>query len=676
MSRWTAALVGNPNTGKTSLFNALTRSYEYVGNWTGVTVEKKVGQLRDNGGQLIDLPGIYSLQPISKDEGVAVQYLIDEQPDAVLNVIDASQLERNLYLTIQLLEYGAPMIIALNMNDVAEGRGYKTKEHVLASRLHVPVVKVNARRNQGIPTLISFMKEGAANKSAAAAVFKVDYGPQVEQAITELVKLMPKVEHLSPRWLALQYLENNKVVQQWVQERSTATAQAMQRIQVDVERQLQDSHAALHLAQYIRTVRVQFIRDLLAESISRSEKSSVTLTDRIDAIVTNRWLGIPIFMLVMYLMFKVTFEWIGAPLSDLLESFFGGPLTDWLTQGLEAIGASEFTRALLVDGILAGVGGVLVFVPQILILFLFISFVEDSGYMARVTLVMDRLMEAVGLNGKAFIPFIIGFGCNVPGIMAARTMEQPRERLVTSLLVPFMSCSARLPVYALFAGVFFTSHQALVVLSLYALGIVLTLVLAKLFTKVLMKGEYPIFVVELPPYRMPQWRTLFRSTWEKGKGFVRKAGTLILGGSVLIWLMSYMGPGGFNVDMDNSYLAMVGGIIAPLLAPLGFGTWQAGASLVTGFMAKEIVVSTMNIIYKAPDMTLLAHEIEKAFTPVSAYTFCVFVLLYIPCLATVGVLRKETSSWKWTLFAIGYALVTAYIVAFIVRFIGLGLGYV
>lgn len=676
MSNWSAALVGNPNTGKTSLFNALTRSYEYVGNWTGVTVEKKVGQLRAHGGELIDLPGIYSLQPLSKDEGVAVQYLIEEQPHAILNVIDASQLERNLYLTVQLLEYEAPMLIAMNMNDVAEGRGMKIQEHKLAELLHVPVIRVNARRNQGIPNLLSSLSAEGRSMQDSTSRFKLDYGKEIEQAITELVRLLPAVQHLAPRWLALQYLENNKVVQQWLQEHAPAHALAMMNIRNNTEKELQAAGKALHLAQHIRAVRMAFIRELQDVSVSRAQRTSATLTDRIDAVVTNRWLGIPIFMLVMYLMFKLTFEWIGSPLSDLLDSFFGGALTDWLNDGLAWAGASEFTRALLVDGILAGVGGVLVFVPQILILFLFISFVEDSGYMARVTLVMDRLMESVGLNGKAFIPFIIGFGCNVPGIMAARSMEQPRERLVTSLLVPFMSCSARLPVYALFAGVFFSSNQALIVLSLYALGIVLTLILAKLFTKMLMKDEQSIFVVELPPYRMPQWRTLFRSTWEKGKGFVRKAGTLILGGSVLIWLLSYMGPGGFNVDMDHSFLAKLGGILAPVLAPLGFGTWQAGASLVTGFLAKEIVVSTMNIIYHAPDMSLLSLEIGKAFTPVSAYTFCVFVLLYVPCLATVGVLRKETNSWKWTLFSIGYALVIAYIVALIVRLIGLSLGYV
>lgn len=670
---WSTALVGNPNTGKTSLFNALTKSYEYVGNWTGVTVEKKVGLLRNHASQLIDLPGIYSLQPMSKDEGVAVHYLLEDHPDAVLNVVDASQLERNLYLTIQLIEYGAPTLLALNMNDVAEGRGLKIDEHQLQQALGLPVWKVNARRNQGINELLQHMEPQTIKKQQPSSLC-LDYGEIIERAITQLSGLLPDGLSIPHRWIALQYLENNEPVREWAH-RQSQKADAMQAICDSAQEQLRNSGSGLHLAQQIRSVRTCFIRETVQACTTITKSPGVTLTDRVDNIVTNRWLGIPIFVIVMFLMFKVTFEWIGSPLSDLLDGFMSGPLTNWVSAALDSIGASTFTHALIEEGIIAGVGGVLVFVPQILALFLFISFIEDSGYMARVTIVMDRLMEMVGLNGKAFIPFIIGFGCNVPGIMAARSMEQPKERLITTLLVPFMSCSARLPVYALFAGVFFESNQALVVLSLYLLGVVLTLILAKIFSKRILKDEKSVFVVELPPYRLPQWRTLLLSTWEKGKGFVRKAGTFILGGSVLIWLLSYAGPGGINVEMDDSFLAMVGGIFAPLLVPLGFGTWQAGASLVTGFMAKEVVVSTMNIIYHAPDTALLEAQIAQAFTPLSAYTFCAFVLLYIPCLATVAIIRRETVSWKWTLFSMGYSLLIAYAIAIIIRWGGLLLGF-
>lgn len=698
MSVQTTALVGNPNTGKTSLFNALTRSYEYVGNWTGVTVEKKVGRLHRQAGALIDLPGIYSLHPMSRDENVAVQYLLDERPNAIVNVVDASQLERNLMLTVQLLEYGVPVYVALNMTDVAAGRGVHIDPAKLSAALGVPVIPVNARKKQGIASILERLQpqaaedadpqaaaRGSASGGSAASPTEpavrrsplvLNYGDEAEQAIERIAALLPGDDAVPLRWTALQYIEQNETVRLSVQERIGADqVRQIGRIIEEAELRLRDSGAALHLPQRLRSIRMEFIRQIIASSVHAEQRQARTMTERLDNIVTNRWLGIPIFILIMFLTFKVTFDWIGTPLSDALDAFFSGPLTEGAAALLDAAGASSFTHALLEEGIIAGVGGVLVFVPQIFLLFLFISFIEDFGYMARVTVVMDRLMEAVGLNGKAFIPFVIGFGCNVPGIMAARTIEQPRERLVTTLLVPLMSCSARLSVYALFAGVFFQAHQAIVVLSLYLLSIVLSLLLAKLFTKRFMKEEHSIFVVELPPYRMPQWQTLFRSTWEKGKGFVRKAGTFILGGSVLIWFLTYVGPGGLGVEMDDSYLALIGGFLAPLLAPLGFGTWQAGAALLTGFLAKEIVVSTMNIIYHAPDAAMLQAQIAQAFTPLSAYTFCVFLLLYVPCLATVGILRKETASWRWTWFSIGYSLVLAYAAALVVTAIGHWLGY-
>ncbi|MGG3835698.1 ferrous iron transport protein B [Paenibacillus thiaminolyticus] len=698
MSVQTTALVGNPNTGKTSLFNALTRSYEYVGNWTGVTVQKKVGRLHRQAGALIDLPGIYSLHPMSRDESVAVQYLLDERPNAIVNVVDASQLERNLMLTVQLLEYGVPVYVALNMTDVAAGRGIHIDPAKLSAALGVPVIPVNARKKQGIASILERLQPQAAEGVSPLAAARgsdsggsaasptepaercsplvLNYGDEAERALDRIAALLPGDDAVPVRWTALQYIEQNETVRQSVQKRIGAEqVRQIGLIIEEAEQRLQDSGAALHLPQRLRSIRMEFIRQVIASSVHAEQRQVRTMTERLDNIVTNRWLGIPIFILIMFLTFKVTFDWLGTPLSDALDAFFSGPLTEGVAALLDAAGASSFTHALLEEGIIAGVGGVLVFVPQIFLLFLFISFIEDSGYMARVTVVMDRLMEAVGLNGKAFIPFVIGFGCNVPGIMAARTIEQPRERLVTTLLVPLMSCSARLSVYALFAGVFFQAHQAIVVLSLYLLSIVLSLLLAKLFTKRFMKEEHSIFVVELPPYRMPQWQTLFRSTWEKGKGFVRKAGTFILGGSVLIWFLTYAGPGGLGVEMDDSYLALIGGFLAPLLAPLGFGTWQAGAALLTGFLAKEIVVSTMNIIYHAPDAAMLQAQIAQAFTPLSAYTFCVFLLLYVPCLATVGILRKETASWRWTWFSIGYSLVLAYAAALVVTAIGHWLGY-
>ncbi|MEK5034116.1 ferrous iron transport protein B [Paenibacillus sp. FSL R7-0302] len=656
------ALVGNPNTGKTSLFNTLTSSYEYVGNWAGVTVEKKIGSLKNGAGKLIDLPGIYSLHPLSRDEGVAAQYLIEESPEALINIVDASQLERNLLLTLQLLEYGKPTILGLNMTDVAKARGIQVNPDILTEQLGIPVLPLIARTGKGTGQVLSVLEQPS---HIPPVTFQLNYGELAEEAIASIVTHLHKISGLpNLRWVALQLLEQNPVILELLKKRTDISGLLL--IADTAQTRLQQEKLALTLPQWIRSVRMDYIRKVCAEAIDSTLQKPHNLTERLDSILTHRFLGLPLFVLFMYAMFKTTFDWIGGPLSDLLDGFIGGQLSDWTNSLLGAIGASEFTHALIVDGLIGGVGGVLVFVPQIFILFLMISFLEDSGYMARVCLLMDSTMERMGLNGKAFIPFIIGFGCNVPAIMAARSIEQPKDRLLTTLLMPLMSCSARLPVYLLFAAVFFPAQQATAVLSMYVMGVVFALILCKFFSKHLFKNETSIFIIELPPYRMPQLKTLSRSTWEKGKGFLRKAGTIILAGSVLIWLMSYAGPGGLNVDMDHSFLAKFGGFIAPLLQPLGFGTWQAGSTLVPGFLAKEVVVSTMNIIYHAPDAAGLEGQIASVFTPLSSISFMAFILLYIPCLATVGVIKKETASWKWTFFSMGYSLILAYTVSLVI----------
>lgn len=650
------ALIGNPNTGKTSLFNNLTGSYEYVGNWSGVTVEKKVGVFKNGKDQLIDLPGVYTLNPLSKDEGVVTNFFLNEPFEKLLNILDASQLRRNLHLTLQLLEYGAPVIIGLNMLDVAKSRGIQIDIKKLSEALGVTIAPVVARSGKGCSELAElvtgeFVRPGKKNL--------VYYGKAIEDGITQLAgKLGGRTKH-SVRWLALQLFEGNQYVSNYlgnflsVEEIDTL-------VQSVAASHQEDSGTSLSLDQVIHRKRSEAIDRIVASSASMSDTRKVPLTEKVDMIVTNKFLGIPIFLFLMYLMFMLTFDWLGFPLSDALDALLTGPVTAGISAALSAAGASRFIEDLILDGIVAGVGGVLVFVPQIFILFFFISLLEDSGYMARVALVMDRLMESVGLNGKAFIPMMIGFGCNVPGIMAARTIETPKERLMTILLTPLMSCSARLPVYALFVGAFFAEHKAIVVLSLYVLGVVVALILAKVFSKTLMKGETSVFVIELPPYRLPQARALWRSTWDKGKGFVKKAGTFIFAGSVLIWLLSYAGPAGGNVSMDDSYLAMLGNVFAPLFAPIGFGTWQASASLFTGFLAKESIISTMNIIYFVPDEASLQGLLAAHYTPLAAYSFMVFILLYIPCLATTATIYKETGSKKWTAFSIVYALLVAY----------------
>ncbi|MFC5605153.1 ferrous iron transport protein B [Sporosarcina koreensis] len=666
----TIALAGNPNTGKTSLFNKLTGSYEYVGNWTGVTVEKKVGILKDKSAYLVDLPGVYSLNPLSKDEGVATNFLLYEDCSAILNIVDASQLERNLYLTLQLLEYGKPLIVGLNMVDVAEGRGIQIDKRLLAERLGCQVVPVVARSGTGCGELANSLSFS----NPVQKPLKLDYGIVLEKAIAEISSLLSSKEGLPPsRWLAIQFFEGNQSVRQLLTQHIPEAR--LEELHSLVETEIKAKTSSRSLVHHIHVVRSHYLQALLLCCVNETEKVAVTLTDRIDRIVTNRIVGLPIFLLLAYFIFKITFDWLGTPLSDGLDQLITGPITDGLTYFLELVGATPFIEALILQGIVAGVGGVLVFLPQIFMLFLLISFIEDSGYMARVAMVMDKIMESIGLNGKAFIPMIIGFGCNVPGIMAARTIEQPKERLLTIILSPLMSCSARLTVYSLFVGAFFKQNQALIVLSLYLLGILLALLLAKVFSSTILKQEDSFFVIELPPYRLPQWKTLLQSTWEKGKGFVKKAGTFIFGGSVIIWFLTYAGPSGLDVPMDKSFLAMIGGVIAPLMQPLGFGNWQAGAALLTGFLAKEVVVSTMNIIYVAPDLATLKGVMSDFFTPLSAYSFLAFILLYVPCLATVAAIKKETGSTKWTLFSIVYALIIAYVVSIIIYQGGRLLGF-
>lgn len=654
------ALIGNPNTGKTSLFNNLTGSYEYVGNWSGVTVEKKVGMFKRTNGYLIDLPGVYTLNPLSKDEGVVTSFFLHEPVDRLLNILDASQLERNLHLTLQLLEFEKPVLIGLNMMDVANKRGIQLNVSQLAEILGVPVVPVVARNGKGCDKLEEVI---ATQPIQPKKKNLVHYGKEVEAAITALSKEIDgKTEH-SHRFLAIQYFEGNEYVRNYLHQ--IADSVTLRAIVTNLESELQRRYDCKSLTNFIHLKRKETIEKIAAE-VAVKTNAVTPLSEKIDRIVTNKFLGIPIFLLLMYLMFMLTFDWVGTPLSDALDAFFTGPLSDWVEKLLTAIHASGFIHALITEGLIAGVGGVLVFVPQIFILFFFISLLEDSGYMARVALVMDRIMESVGLNGKAFIPMIIGFGCNVPGIMAARTIETPKERLLTILLTPLMSCSARLPIYALFVGAFFAGHRALIVLSLYVLGIVVALILAKIFSSTILKSETSLFVIELPPYRLPQFQSLWRSTWDKGKGFIRKAGTFIFAGSVFIWLLSYVGPGGLNVDMDHSFLAAIGGVLAPILAPIGFGTWQAAASLITGFLAKEAIISTMNIIYFVPNDANLQGLLADYYTPLAAYSFMVFILLYIPCLATTATIYKETGSKKWTVFSIGYALVIAYVLSLLI----------
>lgn len=645
-------ILGNPNVGKTSLFNALTGSYEYVGNWSGVTVEKKVGKLKENLGQLIDLPGVYDLSPITKDETVVTEFLMETSFTGMINIIDTSQIKRNLQLTVQLLELNVPIIIGLNMMDVAIQHGLKINYDTLMRKLKVPIFPIVARKAKGTNTLLHELQF---LKSDQRQHFKIDYGNEIEEAIERLSSIIKKEKSYPNeriRFIAIQYLLDNVKINE---ELGAELINLLAPIKTNL-----DKHFNTCVRERIEVIREAFIDNILKNVVEYPEEEKQFFTAKLDKILMNKYLGIPIFLGIIWLIFQTTFTWVGTPLSDKMDDFIGGQLTDWIKLLMQQLHLLPFLQDLITDGIIAGVGSVLVFIPQIVVLFFFISLLEDSGYMARIAVLMDKTMESIGLSGKSFIPMIIGFGCNVPSIMAARSIENEKERLITILIAPFMSCSARLPVYALFVGVFFKEYQSLIVLSLYLIGILIALLVSTFMNKFILKNEDSVFIVELPTYRVPSIRTLWRSTWEKAKGFVKKAGTFIFGGSVVIWALTYMGPNGFDVKINQSFMHILGEVFAPIIAPLGFGTWQAGATLIPGFLAKEVIISSMAILYSSNENGLV-NVIQHQFTPISAYAFMIFILLYVPCISTVATIRKETCSWKWTLIAVIYPVLTAYI---------------
>jgi ferrous iron transport protein B len=655
----TLALVGNPNTGKTSIFNNLTGTRQHIGNWPGVTVEKKEGRIKTlPGAILVDLPGIYSLSAQTLEERLAVTYLINEASHMLINIVDASNLERNLYLSVQLLEMGLPTVLCLNMMDIAEKRGLKIDVPALSQKLGVPVIPSVARRAKGDGKLVHLI-----HRHIPSPVLKVPYPSEIEEALHELDKLLATSSlNLRPsrRWLALMWLEGNRAVKELL--RSRLPADLIERMEAV------RSKCPADLDQQIRNARYTLIEKIVRE-VTRQNQSAdgLTWSDHMDRLLLHPVIGIPIFLLLMYLVFQITFTWVGAPLSDYLDSWLNGPVFTGVSAALEAMGSPDWFTRLMIDGVLSGVGAVLVFVPQIAILFLCLSYLEDSGYMARVSVLMDRFMSMIGLSGKAFIPLILGFGCNVPAIMTTRTLEDPKSRLVTTLISPFMSCSARLPVYSLFAAAFFKENGAAVVFTLYVTGILVAILTAFVLKK-RVPAEEGVFLLEMPPYHAPMLKSLFLHTWDKTRGFVRKAGTIIFGMTVVIWFLGNFSWQGF-VPMEQSWLAAIGGWIAPLFAPLGFDTWQAGVSLVVGFMAKELIVSTMGIVYGIGTEGKLGELLPSAFDQPAALAFLFFVLLYTPCVAALATIKRETGSWKWTLFSVGYSMAVAWITAFIVYYV-------
>ncbi|NYT02561.1 MAG: ferrous iron transport protein B, partial [Methanosarcinales archaeon] len=592
----TVAVAGNPNSGKSTLINAVAGTRLQVGNWPGVTVEKKEAHLVHDGHpiRLVDLPGTYSLSPYSQEEIIARDYLVQDQPDVLIDVVDATNLERNLYLTMQLLELERPVVVALNFFDEVRKKGLDINIRALEEALGVRVVPTVASRGEGLPELMAAAVQAGQN-GGRRAPRKLAYGEDLERAAQSLEDRLQErypglAERYPLRWLAYKLMEGDQMALQEANLDAEAAAWVSSAAAV---KHLKSSHDE-DLEGLLAEARHGVAAGLTREVLKRPGWSKVELTERLDRIILNRILGIPVFLLAMWLVFKLTFD-LGNPFVDWVDGVFSGPLTRWTTALLTWLAAPAWLTSLATEGVIGGVGTVLTFVPLIFAMMFFITLLEGSGYMARAAFVMDRAMHLLGLHGKSFIPMLLGFGCNVPALYATRALENPRDKVLTALLIPLMSCGAKLPVYALFTGLFFAAQAGTVIWSLYMVGIVLAMVMGIIFKRTLFRGENPLFVMELPPYRLPTLKSLLIHTWEKGKHFIIKAGTYILAVSVLMWFLLHL-PWGVE-DKKDSVLGKLGQGLAPIFQPLGFGQWQAASSLVTGFVAKEIVVATMGQIY-------------------------------------------------------------------------------
>lgn len=705
------ALVGNPNCGKTSLFNVASGGHEHVGNYSGVTVDAKEGFFDFQGYhfRLVDLPGTYSLSAYSPEELYVRKHIIEETPDVIINVVDAGNLERNLYLTTQLIDMNVRMVIALNMYDALQHSGNKLNYHKLSELLGVPIVPTISRTGEGIDNLfhviiglyegIDFMGQkdeikneilrefrewhdayvpdhkykGAEDNFTAKGFIRhihINHGPEIERSIDAVKKEISKNENIrhkySTRFLAIKLLENDKDIETRVIAPLPNGKEILAARDKEAERLRQLGNDDTE--QCIADAKYGFISGALKETFTQTNHDTETFTRVVDSIVTNRFWGYPIFFIFLYIMFEGTFV-LGEYPQRLIEWMVG-----LIGQGAEKFLSPGPLKDMIVDGIIGGVGGVIVFLPNILLLYFFISFMEDSGYMARAAFIMDKIMHKMGLHGKSFIPLIMGFGCNVPAIMTSRIIESRKARLVTMLVNPLMSCSARLPIYLVLIGGFFPGKASLILLSIYAIGILLAVLMARIFTKFLVKGDDTPFVMELPPYRMPTAKVVLRHTWEKGKQYLKKMGGIIMVASIIIWFLGYY-P---NHDayatqaeqQENSYIGQLGKAIEPVIEPLGFD-WKMGIGILSGVGAKELVVSTLGVLYTNDDDIDSVNLSERIpITPLVAYCYMLFVLIYFPCIATLAAIRQESGSWKWAVFAATYTTILAWIIAFAVHQIG------
>jgi ferrous iron transport protein B len=676
----TIGFVGNPNCGKTTLFNAYTGANLKVANWPGVTVEKKEGAMRlhDETYRLVDLPGTYSLTSYTMEEMVTRQYILSDDVDVIVDVADASALERNLYLTLQLIELGKPVVLALNMMDIVQERGMEIDLHRLPEMLGIPCVPVSARKKTGLEILIhtvahhqdkaqgeKIIHHHDLEKSQHEGVeehhkrYAMVYSDEIEDKIDEigerLLKKYPEETNENLRWYAIKILENDQEIKE--------------RFSLDFSDILDKDYEKEIINQ-----KFGFIEEVIAECVANRTKK-VESTDRTDRILTHPVLGLPIFLLIMACVFFLTFT-----VGDWLKGYFEVALewvTETTTQGLFAMGVGEMLISLITDGILAGVGGILTFLPNIFILFLALAFLEDSGYMARVAYVMDGIMGRIGLSGRAFLPMLLGFGCTVPAVMASRVLENRRDRMKTILITPFMSCSARLPIYVLFSELFFGDKAMIAAFSMYVLGLVLA-ILAAFVLRILDKSEEgDMLLIELPEYKTPNAHTIRIYVWEKVKDYLSKAGTTIFVASIVMWLIMNLGLHGFTTDMNQSFGAIIGKVLVPVFAPIGLGYWQIVLALISGIAAKEVVVSSCSVLFGIGNVTTQAgmanlSELlgQMGFGPLNAYALMVFCLLYVPCMAAVATIKKETESWRLTGIMAVFQLVIAWVMAFLIFQIG------
>ncbi len=650
------AIAGNPNSGKSTIFNNLTGLSQKTGNWPGVTVEKSEGEFTYNGEKfyVVDLPGTYGLSTFTIDEKIARDFLVKEKPDVVVIVVDSSNIERHFYLVTEILEMGHNVVIDLNMIDLAEEKGDFIDEKMLSKILKVPVVKTIANKNKGTEELKKSIYE--VSKKEKNEPLKINYGRDIEEFIEFLRDKVNLPENFPERWAYLKIFSKDEEIFEFVKDK--------EKVDEKIDR-IVKSRGFPDPETFIVEKKYGFIRGVLKECIKEKRKlwKRLEISDKIDRVITNPWVGIPLFLIFMLIIFEIVFG-IGNPLADLIDRFIG-----FLNESLKTLFARifpHFLTSLLTDGIISGVGSVIVFLPNIFLLFFLISFMEDSGYMARAAFVMDRFMHYIGLHGKSFIPMILGFGCNVPAILATRTLDSKKDRILTIMIIPLMSCSARLPIYILFTGAFFKKFQAPIVFSLYFTGVFLAIVVAKILSRtVFKKEESPPLIMELPPYKKPAIRWSLKLSWFRSKLFLRKAGTIIFSAVVIIWLLSSLPPG-VEYASKESILGKIGSFIAPIFSPAGFGRWEIAVALLSGIVAKEVVVGTLGAIFGEQG---LISSLQSIFTPLSAYAFLLMSLIYIPCVATITAIKNEAGI-KYLLLTILYTFLLGWLLAVIFYQIG------